>query len=459
MARSAVRRIGVAAVLVLVLGAFSSAGVAGARAATPAKTDVMFVFDTTGSMGSALSSAKAQIQEAMAQISASLPDVQYGLSTVADYEKAAVVNPGAFSYGAVGDLPWTLKVPITTQQASVTAEMQKLNASGGGDNPESYGRALFESASNASVGWRPDARGVIVLVADNVPHDGDVNEGIPPEFQLNGTSWNTGADPGPDSTVGTVDDIDWQAMLKGLVASGKPLEFVAYQGTTYLHYWETWTALTGGSAISAETGSLGSKIAEAVRSGASAVLPACPTGQLRDPGDRCVTPPSNNFKIEPRISCSKGCHVVSVKIVFDSAGNVIAESVLEEEKSFSEASVSAKGNGGKAACRAPKKGSKRATAAAKPKKGNGAKCKPVRLISTLSQAVVPGVNTLQLKLTGAALKKLGEKGKLNLKVRFTFAPTGVGGTPNATTVTLKATAPKAHKKKHGKAKGRNGQKS
>jgi hypothetical protein len=414
-----------------------------------ASTDVMFVFDTTGSMTPALTAAKAEIQEAMTQIAASVPDVQFGLSEVSDYNE--VINRGAFSYGVgEGYAPWTLKVPITTQQATVASELLKLIADGGGDGPEAYGRALFETANNPAVGWRPGARGVIVLVADNVPHDNDLNEGIPPELQLQGSPYNTGVDPGPDNTVGTADDIDWQPLLQQLVLFGKPLEFVAYQGTTYLHYWEQWTSRTGGSAISAETGSLGAKIAAAVKAGASATLPPCPPGQLRDPGDRCVTPPSNNFKIEPRISCSKGCHVVSVKIVFDSAGNVIAESVLEEEKSFGEASVSAKGKGAKAACGAPKKG-KPAKASAKPKKG-GAKCKPVKLVKTLNQAVVPGVNTLNLSLTGAALKKLSEKGKLNLKVRFTFTPTGTGGTPKAVTTTLKASAPKAPKAKPGKGK-------
>ncbi len=397
-----------------------------AASATPsqarASTDVMFVFDTTGSMGPALTSAKAEIQEAMTQISSSIPDVQFGLSEVSDYNQ--VTNPGPFTYGkGAGHEPWTLKVPITTQQATVGAELQKLIASGGGDNPEAYGRALFEAGGNPAVGWRPGARGVIVLVADNVPHDNDLNESIPPELQLQGSPYNTGIDPGLDSIVGTPDDLDWLPVLQQLTLLGKPLEFVAYQGSTYLHYWEQWTARTGGSAISAETGTLGAKIAAAVKAGVSAVLPPCPVGQLRDPGDRCVTPPSNNFKIEPRISCAKGCYVVNVKIVFDSAGNVIAESVLDEEPARSSglAAASAKKSPKKPSCSKGKKGSGAKAA----KKG---KCKRPALIKTLAQPVVAGSNTLSLKLTAAAIKVLNEKGKLPLKVSFTYTPTGTGGT-------------------------------
>ncbi|HEV7481772.1 MAG TPA: vWA domain-containing protein [Solirubrobacterales bacterium] len=435
MGFSAIKRFALLVVLVLGL-----AVPAAAQAAPPAHTDVLFVFDTTGSMGSTLTAAKSEIQEAMAQIATSVPDPQFGLAEVNDYKE--VINGAPFVYGEGGGFqPWTLKVPITPQQATVASELLKLNASGGGDSPEAYGRGLFESDTNPAVGWRPDARGVIVLVADDVPHDNNVNEGIPAAFQLNGSVWNTGVDPGPDNTVGTADDIDWLPMLQRLVTDGKPLEFVAYQGTTYLQYWEQWTALTGGSAISAGGIGFGSKLAALVKAGASAALPPCPVGQLRDPGDRCVSPPSNNFKIEPRISCAKGCYVVNVKIVFDSAGNVISESVLDEEpaSSSSVAAVSVKKKPKKHSCGKTKKGAKAA------KKG---KCKKPALIKAATQAVVAGPNVISLSLTGAAIKALNEKGKLPLKVRFTYTPTGTGGTANSLikTFTVKKPIKKIGKK-------------
>ena len=49
----------------------------------------------------------------------------------------------------------------------------------GGDGPEAYSRALWETDTNPTVGWRSGARHEIVLIADNVPHDVNLNEGLP----------------------------------------------------------------------------------------------------------------------------------------------------------------------------------------------------------------------------------------------------------------------------------------
>src|SRR3954453_14303833 len=337
------------AALLLCVGAVAVAAPMGAQADTPAHTDVMFVFDTTGSMGGAISEAQSGIQEAMTQISAALPDSQFGLVEVSDYDE--VVNPGEFEYGiGEGYAAWTLHVPITANQSQVSEALLKLSADGGGDSPEAYGRALFESAANPAIGWRAGARGVIVLVADDVPHDNDLNEGIASEFFAQESPFDTGIDPGGDNTVGTGDDLDWQGtVLQRLVTDGKPLEYVDYFGADeYVPYWQSWAGRTGGGIVHAGDSELAGKIVEAVKAGASAALPACPAGQVRDASEHCVTatpppPPSSNFKFEPRISCAKGCHVVLVKITFDSAGNVIGESIPEEEKAGASASASTKG--------------------------------------------------------------------------------------------------------------------
>ncbi len=439
MRNSAVaKRLCSAVLLVLGVVASGAAAPASAGAATPAHTDVMFVFDTTGSMGGAITEAKEQIQEAMTQIGASLPDVQFGLAEMRDYSSVnfngtpeEIEEEELYDIGS-GFQPWTLVVPITANQSAVAGGITGLFATGGGDGPEAYGRALFETDGNPAVGWRPGTRGVIVLVADNVPHDTELNDGIPSNFWVQ-SPFNTGADPGPDNTVATGDDLDWQnVVLPKLINDGRPLEFVDYFGfPPYFPYWQNWTARTGGSALQANGENLAGQIAELVRAGASATLPPCPPGQVRDVNEHCGPPPSNNFKIEPRISCSKGCHVVLVKIVFDSAGNVIGESVLDEESHARAAAVDAR-QGAKSKC-------------AKGKKG---KCKPKPLIKPLSQAVVAGPNTLKLKLTGAALKALHKKGKLKLKIRFTFTPTG--GFAKSSTHTFTVKLPKSGKHRHSK---------
>lgn len=454
MLRSAVRRFGAVALLVLGLGAFAGAGPSAARADTPAHTDVMFVFDTTGSMGSALTEAKKEIQASMSQLSTTLPDVRFGLAEVGDY---GLVIDGLVGYGEGAGQAWTLKSAISSDQSAVIAQISGLTASGGGDNPEAYGRALLETATNPTVGWRPEARGIIVMVADDVPHDNELNQGIPQEFWVK-TPFDTGVDPGPDNTVGTADDIDWQAALQQVNAAGKPLEYVDYQGNAaYIPYWQFWTGITGGSVIAIKEGeedTLGAKLVEAVKSGAT--LAPCPAGQTHAENGTCIAipppppPPVYNFKIEPRISCAKGCYVVEVKIVFDAAGNVISESVLNEEPGALSGTLAR----AKAPATKPSKACSKATGKKGAKASKAAKCKAPALIQRAEQAVVAGPNTLQLKLTGAAKKILDTKGKVPLKVRFTYTPTG--GAPVITTQTFTVKKPvakpvkKAPKDKPGK---------
>jgi hypothetical protein len=422
-------------VALLLLGVAALASAAPSRA--QASTDVMFVFDTTGSMGGALNEAQEEIQEAMTQIGSSLPDAQFGLAEMRDYSE---VNFNGFpEEGEEGEefydlesgfQPWTLMVPITSNQSLVAEGLEGLFANGGGDGPEAYGRALYETDVNPAVGWRPGARGVIVLVADNVPHDAELNEGIP------STDWyqspfNTSPDPGRDNTLGTGDDLDWQnVVLPSLISDGRPLEYVDYFGLPeFFPYWQNWTARTGGSALQANGESLAGQIVELVKAGASAPLPPCPGGKIRDASGHCGTPPppppppplppSNHFKFDPRISCAGVCHVVLVKITFDSAGNVIAESIPEEEASSSAAQASAK------------------------KKSHKKKAKPQ--FKRLAQPVSSGLNTLKLKLTPTAQKTLKKKGKLNMKARITFTPNG--GTASTQTQTFHVKLLAKHKKK------------
>jgi hypothetical protein len=459
--------------LILAIG-ISAAGPATAGAAT----DVMIVFDTTGSMGGPLTEAKEEIQEAMAQISASLPDVQFGLAEVSDYDE--VNNNGAFSYAiGEGHEPWTLHTGITPNQDLVTAALLELEAEGGGDGPEAYGRALYETDVNPSVGWRPGARGVMILVLDNLPHDNDLNEGIPADLQVGPTPYDTGIDPGRDNTVGTADDLDFQStVLQQLKNDGRPIGVVDYRGGEkgFLPYWEYWAGLTGGSALDGESAFLGKEIVALTKATAEkAPLSDCPAGQVHDASENCVAaptppppPPSNNFKYEPRISCSRGCRTVIVKITFDSDGNVIGESIPEEEKGTVFASFSAvghqkgkshgKGKGQKKnGCAAKKKksGTHKARAKSSARRGKKgkkkkAKCKRPPLIRKFSQAVIAGSNTLKLKLTGAAIKKLNKKGKLNVGVKLTYTPNG--GEAKVLTHTYKLVRPKKGKGKKGKKK-------
>jgi len=251
----------------------------GARAAAPAKTDILLMFDTTGSMGSALSAAAAQVTALTGNIDSRLPDVQYGVAEVRDYAK----------YDSGTD-PYAYKVnqAITADRGAVTAAINTLVAKGGGDSPEAYGGALAAATAGTGFGWRPGARRLVVLIADNVPHDDDLNLGIPADKQTQASPWNTGADPGPDGAVGTADDIDWQTLLDTMAYNGVSLAYVLFKGnSTYLPYWNIWATRTGGAAVDATDSDLGTKIADLAATGATTELPACPVGSARDAAGIC----------------------------------------------------------------------------------------------------------------------------------------------------------------------------
>jgi len=255
-------------VLCLAVVGSLAAGSVAAWGAAPPQTDVMFVFDTSGSMAGPLEEAKSEIQEVMSSIAGSLPDVQFGLAEVRDYG-GSVYDPES------SDEPWRLDVPLTSNSSAVREAIGGLTAEGGGDAPEAYGRALWETDTNPSVGWRPEASHVIALVADNVPHDNNLDEGLPEDEWIEPEPWDTGEELQgtwgiPDTTWVPGDNLDFQSVLQQLKRDGKPLEMVDYHDTSenYLPYWEYWAGLAGGQALGASSGQLAGKLTTLAKEGA-----------------------------------------------------------------------------------------------------------------------------------------------------------------------------------------------
>jgi hypothetical protein len=260
----------------------ASASPPGARAEGSGRTDILLLLDTSGSMEGALGSAVSDVQEISDRVRSELGDVEFGVAQVRDYPISIFENGGS------GDLPYEVVQPITGDRGSVASALGSLFAGGGGDAPEAYGRALRDADSGSGLGWRPGARRLVILVADNVPHDDDLNWGVPESAQAFPSPFDTIRDPGDDEIVGTGDDIDWQGLLTQLNEHGLPLMFVLFEGAEdLLPYWQTWAGWTGGAAATAESGNLVSTVVELARRGATAALPQCPPGQSRDEARRC----------------------------------------------------------------------------------------------------------------------------------------------------------------------------
>jgi hypothetical protein len=303
----------VAASLLTALAMLAGPAATSATAATPEKTDVMFLFDTSGSMSGALGEAKEEIDAVVDQLSATTPDVAFGVANVEDYpfydEGALFATLTESEYEEDPEKPWRLDQPVTTEQSKVFTAIEALSGSsvehGGGDGPEAYGRALWETDTNPSVGWRAGARHLIVLIADQVPHNPNVDEGISEEFWAEPSPWNTGEElPGrwgiPGTQLKEGETLNFDDVLQQLAGDGKPLEMVDYHDTEgdFVHYWEHWAAIAGGQAFEANEGGheFASKLINAVEHApedtacATTAIPTSPSPATPDGLPTALTP-------------------------------------------------------------------------------------------------------------------------------------------------------------------------
>jgi Mg-chelatase subunit ChlD len=124
----------------------------------PAKQriEVCFVLDTTGSMGGLIAGAKQKIWSMANDIISAKPTPEVRFALIA--------------YRDRGDDYVTKITPLTDDLDAVYAELNKFQAGGGGDGPESVGRALDESVRK--IEWTKDSSvlKIIYLVGDAPPH-------------------------------------------------------------------------------------------------------------------------------------------------------------------------------------------------------------------------------------------------------------------------------------------------
>jgi uncharacterized protein YegL len=123
------------------------------------KVDVVFVLDTTGSMGGLIQTAKEKIWSIA--------------TTMASAQQTPEIRIGLVAYRDRGDSYVTKIVDLSDDLDSVYA--MDFEADGGGDTPESVNKALYDAVHNMSWSQEDQAYQVIFLVGDAPPHM-DYNE-------------------------------------------------------------------------------------------------------------------------------------------------------------------------------------------------------------------------------------------------------------------------------------------
>ena len=128
---------------------------AAAHAGRP-KVDVVFVLDTTGSMGGLIQAAKENIWSIA--------------NTMASAQPTPELRMGLVAYRDRGDAYVTQVTDLSSDLDSMYAKLMDFRAEGGGDTPESVNQGLHDAVHRMS--WTQDdsAYKVVFLVGDAPPH-------------------------------------------------------------------------------------------------------------------------------------------------------------------------------------------------------------------------------------------------------------------------------------------------
>lgn len=120
------------------------------------KVEVVFVLDTTGSMGGLIQAAKEKIWSIA--------------TTMASAQPAPEIKMGLVAYRDRGDAYVTRVVDLSGDLDSMYATLMDFQADGGGDGPESVNQALYDAVHAISWSQDPHAYKVVFLVGDAPPH-------------------------------------------------------------------------------------------------------------------------------------------------------------------------------------------------------------------------------------------------------------------------------------------------
>jgi len=128
---------------------------------TAAPVDIVFSFDTTGSMYPCLTQLRRKLTQAATRLASEIPGLRLGIIAHGDYCDASSTYVTRHS-------------PLTADLNAITHFVMNVGPTGGGDAPECYELVLREAQSFS---WRPDATRAFVLIGDDVPHAPAANPG------------------------------------------------------------------------------------------------------------------------------------------------------------------------------------------------------------------------------------------------------------------------------------------
>lgn len=117
--------------------------------------DIVFSFDTTGSMYPCLANVRSVISETVAELMKDIANIKIGIIAHGDYcdeEYSYVIK----------------MLDLSTDKNEIVKFVKSVEKTGGGDTPECYELVLAESRR---LSWGAGRKKILVLIGDDVPHD------------------------------------------------------------------------------------------------------------------------------------------------------------------------------------------------------------------------------------------------------------------------------------------------
>ncbi|KAH3761121.1 Ras GTPase [Pelomyxa schiedti] len=132
--------------------------------------DILFCFDTTGSMYSVLQQVRDTIEQACERLVKEIKGIRIAIMAIGDY------CDGVTNYV-------TEYIDLSNDAKKLSKFVREVKATSGGDTPEAYEWGLRQARS---LSWRPDSSKALVMIADSPPH--------PPSYTKEKIWWKTEAD-------------------------------------------------------------------------------------------------------------------------------------------------------------------------------------------------------------------------------------------------------------------------
>jgi predicted DNA-binding WGR domain protein len=123
--------------------------------------EVVFSFDTTGSMYPCLTQVRRHVKSTVTRLGEEVPGIRIGIIAHGDYcdQRSTYV---------------TRHLPLTSDVDAICRFVETVGPTGGGDAPECYELVLHEAQSQP---WTAEATKALVLIGDDVPHPPAHNPG------------------------------------------------------------------------------------------------------------------------------------------------------------------------------------------------------------------------------------------------------------------------------------------